>query len=256
MNTARLKELAEKIVPRKYLRVAGMYFLRMQYPLLKGENVECPCCEKQFKKFLSYGVNPRNGALCPWCLSLERHRLLWKYLEDKTNIYVDSLKVLHFAPEHQFQERLKVASNIDYLSCDLDMPTAMEKQDITDLTYEANRFDVILCNHVLEHIPNDHKAMTELHRVLKPGGWAILQTPMSSMQATIEDLTITDPKERERLFGQNDHVRTYGLDKKDRLESAGFRVEVDNYVKEAFSKTECMYFGFDVSEAIYVCHKI
>ena len=84
MNTARLKELAEKIVPRKYLRVGGMYFLRLQYPFYKGDKVECPCCQKSFKQFLSYGVKVREGVLCPWCLSLERHRLLWKYLEDKT----------------------------------------------------------------------------------------------------------------------------------------------------------------------------
>jgi len=133
MNTARLKEVAEKVVPRKYLRVGGMYFLRLQYPFLKGDKVECPCCEKTFKQFLSYGVKPREGALCPWCLSLERHRLLWKYLEEKTDIYKADLSVLHFAPEHQFQERFKRATNLNYLSCDLDMPTAMEKQDITKL---------------------------------------------------------------------------------------------------------------------------
>lgn len=255
MNTARLKEAAEKIVPRKYLRVGGMYFLRLQYPFFKGDTVECPCCERSFKQFLSYGVKAREGVLCPWCLSLERHRLLWKYLEEKTDLYSDNLSVLHFAPEHQFQERLKMATNLNYLSCDLDMPTAMEKQDITHLTYATNRFDVILCNHVLEHIPDDKKAMQELYRVLKPGGWAILQTPMLDKPQTLEDFSITEPKERERVFGQNDHVRVYGLDKKDRLESVGFTVEMDDFVNEHFTEEEQKRYGFDVSEKIFLCKK-
>jgi len=255
MNIATLKEWAEKLIPRKYLRVAGMYFLRVQYPLHKGDNVKCPCCQHKFKKFLTYGVKARAGALCPWCLALERHRLLWKYLEDKTDIYTKELSVLHFAPEHQFQERLKAAKNITYLSCDLDMPTAMEKQDITKLTYSDNSFDVILCNHVLEHIPDDAKAMQELYRVLKPNGWAILQTPMLAKPKTLEDLTITNPKERERVFGQNDHVRIYGDDKRQRLEAAGFTVLVDDYVKSNFIPQKQQYYGFDTSEMIWLVKK-
>lgn len=255
LNIATLKEWAEKIVPRKYLRVAGMYFLRAQYFLYKGNNVKCPCCNRKFEKFLSYGVNARANALCPWCLALERHRLLWKYLEDKTEIYNKPLSVLHFAPEHQFQERLKEAKNITYLSCDLDMPTAMDKQNITQLTYSNNSFDVILCNHVLEHIPDDAKAMQELYRVLKPGGWAILQTPMLNKSSTLEDLSITNPKERERVFGQNDHVRIYGADKQLRLESAGFKVILDDYVKNHFNKQQQKYYGFDVTETIWLVKK-
>jgi len=256
MNIATLKEWAEKIIPRKYLRVAGMYFLRAQYPIYKGANVACPCCKRKFKKFLTYGVNAREGALCPWCLALERHRLLWKYLKDKTEIYHKPLSVLHFAPEHQFQERLKAATNITYLSCDLDMPTAMDKQDITQLTYGDNSFDVILCNHVLEHIPDDAKAMQELYRVLKPSGWAILQTPMLDKPETLEDLTITDPKEQERIFGQNDHVRIYGADKQQRLEAAGFTVIVDDYVHTNFTAQQQKYYGFDTSEMIWLARKL
>ncbi len=255
MNTARLKEIVEKVVPRKYLRVGGMYFLRAQYPLLKGDQVECPCCAKQFKKFLSYGAKKaRDGALCPWCLSLERHRLLWIFLKE-TNIYSENVKVLHFAPEHQFQEKLKACPNVDYLSCDIDMPTAMDKQDITGLTYEDNRFDIILCNHVLEHIPDDLKAMSELYRVLKPGGWAILQTPMLDRSQSFEDDSITDVKERVRVFGQNDHVRIYGMDKKTRLESVGFRVEVNPFVRTELSQEEIKYFGLMESEDIWIAHK-
>jgi len=255
MKIATLKEWAEKIIPRKYLRVAGMYFLRAQYLFYKGDNVECPCCKRKFKKFLTYGVKPREGALCPWCLALERHRLLWKYLEDKTDIYIRQLSVLHFAPEHQFQERLKAARNVTYLSCDLDMPTAMDKQDITQLTYSEDSFDAILCNHVLEHIPEDAKAMKELYRVLKPGGWAILQTPMLNKEETLEDFSITDPQERERVFGQNDHVRIYGADKQKRLEAAGFTVILDDYVTANFTPQQQKYFGLNADEIIWLAKK-
>jgi len=205
---------------------------------------------------LSYGVVARDNALCPWCLSLERHRILWKYLEDKTDIYSDKvIKVLHFAPEWHFQERFKAAPNIDYLSCDLDMPTAMDKQDITALTYADESFDMIMCNHVLEHIPDDRKAMSELFRVLKPGGWAILQTPMNQDEKTYEDDSITNPKEREEHFGQNDHVRLYGLDKKQRLEAVGFEVTIDPYVSEHYTDSEIQYYGFIKEEDVWVVRK-
>jgi len=257
MNTAALKELAEKIIPRKYLRVAGMYFLRAQNFRFKGDAVKCSCCKKKHSRFLPYGkVNRREFAMCPWCLALERHRLIYLYLEQKTNLYKEPIKLLHFAPEHQLQERFLQEKNIDYLSCDLDMPTAMDKQDITSLTYEDNRFDAIICNHVLEHIPNDAKAMEELYRVLKPNGWAILQTPMLSDLVSREDFSITDPKERERVFGQNDHVRIYGMDKKQRLENAGFQVLVDDFVRSNFSEKERSYLGLEEFEDVWLVKKL
>ena len=255
MNTAVLKEIAEKIVPRKYLRVGGLYFLRAQHFRFKGNQVQCTCCKTKLKRFQPYGkVNYREYALCTWCLSLERHRLLWLYFERKTELYTKELSVLHFAPEHQFQEKLKAQPNINYLSCDLDMPTAMDKQDITQLTYEDNRFDVIICNHVLEHIPDDKLAMSELFRVLKPGGYAILQTPMKKGK-TIEDITLNDPKEQERLFGQNDHVRVYGDDKKDRLEAVGFEVVIDEFVRKDFTVEEQKYYGLMLNEDVWIANK-
>jgi len=230
LTTYQLKQLAEKVVPKKYLRVMGMYALRASSVLYMGNQVTCPCCNHQFSSFASYGYVKRPNVLCRWCLSLERHRGLWLFLHQCTDVLQRNIKLLHFAPEHQLQELFKSKPNIDYLSADLDMPTAMVQMDITNITLPDNSFDVIICNHVLEHVPDDHKAMSELYRVLKPGGWAILQTPMSAQPLTIEDLTITDPRERERLFGQDDHVRTYGADKKDRLEKAGFTVELNKFL--------------------------
>lgn len=231
-STYNLKQIAENIVPKKYLRVAGMVALRATSPLYRGNTLECPCCGYTASKFASYGYRKRTNALCRWCLSLERHRGLWLYIYQKTDILQKKVKVLHFAPEHQFQTLFKNTPTIDYTSADLDMPTAMIKMDITNITFPDNTFDLILCNHVLEHVPDDAQAMRELYRVLKPNGYAIVQTPMSDKPTTDEDLSITDPRERERRFGQNDHVRTYGMDKKDRLQAAGFSVRLDPFLFE------------------------
>ncbi len=228
-STYELKQLAEKVVPKKYLRVLGQYTLRATSPIYTGNQVQCPCCKHRFRQFASYGHVKRDNALCRWCLSLERHRGLWLYIHEKTDLLTKKQKILHFAPEHQFQALFKAHENIDYLSADLDMPTAMVQMDITNITLEDNSFDVIICNHVLEHVPDDRKAMSELYRVLKPGGWAILQTPMSDRAETVEDLTLS-PEQRIEAFGQDDHVRTYGMDKKDRLASVGFKVELNTYL--------------------------
>ena len=253
-ETYRLKETAERFLPKKYLRVMGLYAMRATSPLFMGDTVTCPCCKHSFSSFASYGYVKRPNVLCRWCLSLERHRGLWLYLHEKTDILTKpDAKILHFAPEHQLQELLKNAPNTDYISADLDMPTAMIKMDITNITFEDDSFDVILCNHVLEHVPDDHKAMSELYRVLKPGGWAILQTPMSTEAATVEDVNLTDPKERVRLFGQEDHIRTYGLDKKDRLEAAGFEVILDKYLYDLGTKVTDQY--AIMLEDIYLCKK-
>ncbi|MBK6610711.1 MAG: methyltransferase domain-containing protein [Sphingobacteriales bacterium] len=252
-DTYQLKQLVEPIIPRKYLRVAGMYAMRLTGLFYWGKKYTCPCCGHSYKKFASYGLVKRQNALCRWCLSLERHRGLWLYFHEKTNILQQKLRVLHFAPEHQFQKLFKNSPNLTYLSADLDMPTAMEKIDITNIPKPDNSFDVIICNHVLEHIPDDKKAMHELYRVLAPNGWAILQTPQLDSNQTIEDLTITDPKERERLFGQNDHVRIYGNDKKERLESVGFTVILDNYLLQLPEEIVQNYAL--VREPIWLCKK-
>ena len=146
-------------------------------------------------------------------------------------MFTDHLRVLHFAPEHIFDRAFKSLDNLDYMTADLDPNRAMIEMDITNITYEDNSFDVILCSHVLEHVMDDKKAMSELFRVLSPGGWAILQAPVLR-EKTYEDPAIVTPEERERLFGQRDHVRIYGLDYRDRLESAGFNVKVDGYVRK------------------------
>jgi SAM-dependent methyltransferase len=200
---------------------------------LKGKNFTDPIDGKSFRMFLPYGYeNPRENVLSPSTLSLERHRLLWLYLKNETNFFTQPQKLLHFAPEQAFYKRFKKLKNIDYTTTDLNSPLADVKADICDLPFADNAFDVILCNHVLEHIPNDTKAMQELYRILKPGGWGIFQIPQDlKREKTFEDNSITDKKERARIFGQYDHVRIYGRDYFDKLRSVGFTVEEVDYTR-------------------------
>lgn len=196
-----------------------------------GQSCFCPICQSRLSQFLPFGS--RDNAQCPVCGSLERHRLLWLYLKEKTNFFQDQLKVLDIAPMDCLQEAFQRMKNIDYLSADLSSSRAMVKMDITDIKLPDNQFDVIICYHVLEHIPDDQRAMRELYRVLKPGSWAILQVPIEANRPeTFEDPTITTLEERERVFGQKDHVRIYGQDYQTRLKEAKFRVKAEQFAQE------------------------
>ena len=205
---------------------------------LRGNKFTDPIDGKSFKTFLPYGYGTqRTNVLSPSTLSLERHRLLWFYLQNETNFFSEKLKVLHFAPEQAFYKRFKKLDNLNYVTTDLNSPLADVKADICNLPFKNNEFDVIFCNHVLEHIPDDTKAMKELYRILKPNGWGIFQIPQDlNRKTTFEDNTITDKKERAKIFGQYDHVRVYGLDYFDKLRSIGFRVEEVDYTNTLSSE--------------------
>ena len=198
---------------------------------LKGNTYTDPIDSKSFKSFLPYGYGKqRNNVLSPSTLSLERHRLLWLYLKNETDFFSAEKKVLHFAPEQAFYKRFRKMSNLDYVTTDLNSPLADVKADICNLPFKDNEFDIILCNHVLEHIPDDTKAMEELYRILKPGGFGVFQIPQDlNRETTFEDDSITDKKERAKIFGQYDHVRIYGRDYFDKLRSVGFKVEEVDY---------------------------
>jgi SAM-dependent methyltransferase len=225
-----MKNIIKKIIPNTILKYYRKQKLEFNY---RGNNVFCPICGSTFKEFGVFGFNPRKNAKCYSCGAVERHRLLWKYLKEKTNFFDNTKKrVLHFAPEKIFYDIFSCKKTIEYVPCDL-FPefynytgnVKVAKIDIINISFSDNFFDIILCNHVLEHIPDDRLAMSELYRVLKKGGWAILQVPIDySRDTTYEDFTITKPEDREKAFGQNDHVRWYGKDYKDRLKSVGFEV--------------------------------
>lgn len=242
-----------RYVPRKYLqRVAGSG-LKVVGLFYAGSNVTCPVCKRNFRKFLPYGrVNPRPNALCPNCLSLERHRLLWLYLEQRTDFFRSPMKVLHFAPEACFVHRFAKIHGDDYFTADIESPLARLKFDIHNIPLDDNTFDIVLCNHVLEHVNDDIQAMREIHRVLKPGGFSILQVPFFNpvFDTTVQDPSLQDPRERERLFGQRDHVRKYGHDYPKRIEAAGLRAVTDDYVNTLSDDTR-RRFGLVKGEIIY-----
>ena len=222
------------LFPRPLL-IRVSYIVRPVLALfLKGTNYTDPIDGKSFRKFLPYGYgNQRPNILSPSTLSLERHRLLWLYLKNETNFFSEHLKVLHFAPEQCFLNRFRNLKNLDYTTTDLLSPIADVKADICDLPFNDNSYDVILCNHVLEHIPDDTKAMQELYRVMKPGGYGIFQIPQDlSRDFTFEDHTITDKAERAKIFGQYDHVRIYGRDYFDKLRRIGFKVVEADYTSQ------------------------
>lgn len=243
-------------IPRPYL-IKMSYVARPFFALwLKGDRYTDPIDGKSFKRFLPYGYgNQRPNVLSPSTLSLERHRLLWLYLKQDTEFFTKPLKVLHMAPEQCFLSRFRKMKNLDYITADLFSPIVDVKADILDLPFEDNEFDLVFCNHVLEHIEDDAKAMKELYRVLKPKGMGIFQVPQEiSREHTYEDFSITSPEERANHFGQYDHVRIYGKDYFDRLRAAGFQVhEVDYSTKLSAEEIEkyCLAKG----EILPVCFK-
>jgi predicted SAM-dependent methyltransferase len=177
------------------------------------------------------------------------------YFKNKTNIFKENLRLLHFAPEDSFQNIFNSYSNIDYVSADLTASNAMLKMDITNILFKNEAFDVILCSHVLEHVEDDKRAMREMFRVLKKGGWAVIQSPVDkNRERTYEDRSIRTPKDREKYFGELDHVRTYGLDYKQRLEDAGFTVKFNDYLKE-LGEGAIKTYALSNNDEIYLCTK-
>ncbi|MFN4199226.1 MAG: class I SAM-dependent methyltransferase [Flavobacterium sp.] len=243
-------------VPRPWLIRMSYWVRPILAFLLRGQGFVDPIDGKSYRTFLPYGYgNQRTNVLAPGTLSLERHRLLWLYLQRETDFFSAKRRLLHFAPEQAFYQRFKKMPQLDYVTTDLYSPLADVKADICQLPFEDNSFDMILCNHVLEHIPDDQKAMQELYRVLKPGGLGIFQIPQDRSRATtFQDDSITDPKERAAIFGQYDHVRVYGMDYFDRLSQVGFQVKAVDYTAQ-FSEEEIQKYGLAAGELLPVCSK-
>ena len=245
-------------LPRTLLqRIAGwlMPLVGLWY---RGNRFECPVCGRRYRKMLPYGyVTSRENALCPHCLSLERHRLLWLYLERETTLFSSLPRLLHIAPEVCLMRHLKPhykSSPERYKTADLESPLADLHFDIQQIPLADESFDVIICNHLMEHVEDDLQAMRELHCILKKGGWGVLLSPVDlNRDTTFEDDSITDPKERTRIFGQYDHRRLYGNDFADRLQKAGFEVEDLDYAAR-LNDADRHRFALP-ADHIYVIHK-
>ncbi len=244
-----------KSIPRPVLQRISQPILKLVVIFYRGKKFQCPICETNYRKLLPYGRIARENALCPNCLSLERHRLIWIYLKNETDFFTSAHKMLHVAPEHCFIKRFEGIKSLEYVTGDIESPLAKVKMDLLEAPFDDNTFSVVFCNHVLEHVHDDRKAMSEIYRILKPGGWAILQIPLfyPLPEKTIEDPTIEDPIKREELFGQDDHVRKYGLDYRDRLKNTGFNLK-DDYLKRLDEESIRKY-ALDKNDILFVVEK-
>ena len=216
-------------IPRRFLQRVASWAVPVMGLAYRGRGRECPVCGSHYRRFMPYGyVTSREDALCPHCLSLERHRMIWLWLKESSNLFDGYPRLLHIAPEVSLMRHFKrhYRDNKNYITADLESPLADLHFDVQNIPLEDESIDVIICNHLLEHVEDDRRAMAELYRILKCGGWGIMLVPEERGRATtFEDDTITDPEERTRIFGQYDHRRIYGRDYDERLTTAGFRVK-------------------------------
>lgn len=220
-------------------------------PLYAGRKVGCPCCDGRFRRFIP---RYRGDLLCPRCLSLQRHRAFWLFLEERLSHVEGHVDILHIAPEEGIASRLRTRASTRYVNADADPHSIADLTfDITAIPFDDRSFDIVLCSHVLEHVPDDREAMRELFRVLRPASFFYSLHPVSrSQERTIEDITVTDPAERARLFGQHDHFRRYGIDFVDRLREAGFEVAEERYAPSAETVA---FYGLRPEQPIFVCRR-
>ena len=239
-----IKRILKSLIP-----VNARSSFQCRYPKVYwfGLRYKCPFCNSHLRTLLPSGCDfavlkekevvgggKRDNVLCPICRSRDRERLLYLYLLNKTQVFKKPIQLLHVAPEARLAKVLRPKMPSGYLTADISPEDGMIQMDITDIQFPDCFFDAIICNHVLEHIIDDRRAISELYRTLKPGGWAILQVPISlTLKGTYEDFTITTRKGREDAFGQWDHVRIYALDYPNRLANAGFVVSPFKWIGES-----------------------
>ena len=255
-----LIKLILNLVPRPLLQRVAEWIVPVVGLLYLGKGKQCPLCGCQRRKFLPYGyVTSRENALCPNCLSLERHRLLWLWLVRESDIGRGAMalpRLLHIAPEVALMRKFKkmYASTPDrYVTADLESPLADMHFDVQQIPLEAESFDAIICNHIMEHVEDDGKALRELYRIMRRGGWGVILSPVElEREKTFEDDTITDRAERTRIFGQYDHRRIYGRDYAARLREAGFEVYDIDY-KNELSKAEQELYALPADHLYIVC---
>ncbi len=247
-----------RTIPRPILIWFSIGFSKIAPILYYGDKYEDPISGRTYRKFLPYGYGgraKRDNVLCPGSLSLERHRLLWLYLKEKTDFFTTKHNMLHIAPEQCFYKLFKAQKNLKYTTGDYNSPIADIHFDLHNAPFKEGEFDVIFCNHVLEHVEDANQCMRELYRIMKPGGWGIFQVPLDTTRAvTLEDSNIKSAEDREKHYWQKDHVRLFGLDYKDKLMAAGFEVKVDDFVNTLGADLVDRY-RLPAGEMLYLCRK-
>jgi SAM-dependent methyltransferase len=205
-------------------RLVAAVSRRIEMGRHRGDRVLCPICGHSFARFKDSRHRP--DALCWRCGSHERHRAQWLLFDLRPDLLGNASALLHFAPEWALRHRLERLNHLRYVTADLLAPDVDLRLDLTALELPDASFDAVICSHVLEHVGDDAAAMRELRRITAPGGWCLVMVPLDvSREVTYEDSALTEPAERRRAFGQDDHVRFYGRDIADRLSEAGFLVE-------------------------------
>lgn len=231
-------------------------FLFLRALLFVGSRHTCPCCGWRLRAFThgNYSFRVRHFGYCPRCNAKSRHRRDWLFLESKTNLFSEDTRLLHVSPKYSLSRRFVTMPNITYVGVDLhDRPNTSIKVDISAIPFQSETFDALLCIHVIEHVEDDLSAISELYRVLKPGGWAVISVPIRLDQMTYEDPTIMAPEDRLRHFGEEQHVRIYGYDFLERLLTAGFDVQL-NLAQDVDRATSEKY-GLLADENVFYCTK-
>jgi len=230
--------------------------LGLRATLFVGSKYICPCCGWRLRAFTAGGTSlkERDLSYCPRCNSKARHRRIWLFLEEHTNLFSAPLRLFEVAPKFSFARRFRKMSNLSYMAGDLQLhPESMLRMDVTAMPISSNSFDALICVHVLEEVMQDRLAMSEMFRVLKPGGWALVTVPTNMSAMTYEDPSIVAPKDRKRAFGEPAHVRVYGYDLADRLRSNGFTVTMD--LAEDVPLQKRARYGLRPDENIFFCRK-
>lgn len=252
-----IKNIYKKLLSEKKRITIREHLQRLLSPLYYGNNFYCNCCNKKFRKFLNKGNIPRNNAQCPFCFSLERTRVLDFYIEKELNLYQsEGVKLLHFAPEYALFRKIKKNKNIIYIDADINPAYASNVFDIINAPFPDNYFDYIICSHVLGHVPDEHLAIKELVRVLKPNGVAIIMTLLSGEEKTFEDENIKSSEDKLKFYSEFDLCRLHGNDFSNRLESSGFNVEEIDYRLFFSDEIQQKYsLGNGQREKIFKCTK-
>ena len=238
-----------------FVRAVDLVLAIRAVPFIGKKHV-CPCCGWRLRTFTTGGssLRSRHHGYCPRCNAKARHRRVWLYLRDRTNLFTDDVRLFHVSPKYSLSRRFVRMTNIDYVSADIaSRPNVVLTMDLTAVPVRSSSVDAVICVHVLEHIEDDRAAIAEIHRILRPGGWALISVPIRIDRPTYEDASIVAPAAREAAFGETSHVRFYGFDLSERLEAAGFSVSLDR-ATEVDEETRRRY-GLLNDENIFMCRK-